>query len=88
MFGYTAAVVSSIGMGVGLKKLCFNMTKSMTGGSLILANCLISYVAVASAGFLNSLCMRMGEMNRGIKVYDESNEEMGVSKVVAKKAVY
>jgi hypothetical protein len=87
MFGYSAAVVSSIALGVGLKKVCFNMTKSMTGGSLILANCLISYVAVATAGFLNSLCMRMSEMERGIKVYDEYNEEMGISKVCAKKAV-
>lgn len=87
MFGYSAAVVSSIGLGVGLKKACFNMTKNLNGGSLILANCLISYVAVATAGFLNSLCMRMGEMNKGIKVYDEHNEDMGISKVCAKKAV-
>jgi hypothetical protein len=87
MFGYSAAVASSIIMGVGLKKLCFNFTKSLNGGSVILANSLISYVAVSTAGFLNSLCMRMGEMNRGIKVYDETNEEMGVSKVCAKKAV-
>jgi hypothetical protein len=41
---------------------------------------MISYVAVASAGFLNSYCMRMGEMNRGIKVYDEEGEYMGISK--------
>jgi len=88
VFGYSAAVAASIGMGLGLKKICFSATKNMKGGSLILANCLISYVAVATAGFLNSLCMRMGELNRGIKVYDENNEEMGVSKVCASKAVY
>ena len=88
MFGYSAAVASSIGIGVGLKKLFFPMTKTMTGGSLILANCLISYVAVATAGFLNSLCMRMGELNKGIKVFDEHNEDMGISKVCASKAVY
>jgi hypothetical protein len=68
MFGYTMAVSSSIGIGIGLKKLCFNFTKSMKGGNLILANCLISYVAVATAGFLNSLCMRMGELDKGIKI--------------------
>jgi hypothetical protein len=88
MFGYSAAVASSIALGVGLKKVCFNMTKNLHGGSLILANCLISYVAVATAGFINSLCMRMGELDKGIKVFDENNEEMGISKVCAKKAVY
>jgi hypothetical protein len=88
MFGYTAAVSSSIGVSLGLRKLCLNMTRSLKGGPLILANALISYVAVAIAGFLNSLCMRIGEMNRGIKIYDiESGEEMGISKVCAKTAV-
>jgi len=43
--GYTAAVVSSIGMGAGLKRVFFNMTKNLKGGNLTLANCLISYVA-------------------------------------------
>jgi len=88
MMGYSAAVVSSVGMGVGLKKLCLGYTKNLKGGSAILANSMISYVAVASAGFLNSLCMRMGEMERGIKIYDEEGEEMGISKASAKKAVY
>ena len=68
MFGYSAAVLSSISIGVGLKRVCFNMTKNMRGGSLTLANCLISYVAVATAGFLNSLCMRMGELEKGITI--------------------
>jgi hypothetical protein len=40
----------------------------MKGGNLVLANSIINYIAVASAGFLNSYCMRMGEMSRGIKV--------------------
>jgi len=88
MVGYSAAVASSVGMGVGLKKLCMGYTKNLKGGSAILAGSLISYVAVATAGFLNSLCMRMGEMERGIKVYDEDGEEMGISKICAKTAVY
>ena len=86
--GYTAAVVSSIGIGVGLKKVFFNMTKNLKGGNLTLANCLISYTAVATAGFLNSLCMRKGELEKGIKIQDESGEDMGVSKICASKAVY
>lgn len=66
MMGYSAAVGASVGMGVGLKKVCFNLTKNLKGGNQLLANCVISYVAVASAGFLNSLCMRMGELEKGI----------------------
>jgi hypothetical protein len=88
MLGYTAAVVSSVGMGVGLKKLCYNMTKNLKGGSAILANSMISYVAVATAGFLNSLCMRMGEMDKGIKICDEEGNDIGISKNCAKVAVY
>jgi hypothetical protein len=53
----------------------------------VLANSIISYIAVASAGFLNSYCMRMGEMSRGIKIYDEEGEYMGISKESARKAV-
>lgn len=88
LMGYTAAVGASVGMGVGLKKLSANATKHMHGGSLLLANCFISYIAVATAGFLNSLCMRMGELDKGIKVFDETGEDMGVSKVCAHTAVY
>ncbi len=59
----------------------------MKGGTLVLSNSLINYVAVASAGFLNSYCMRMGEMSRGIKIQDEDGNEMGISKKSAEKAV-
>jgi hypothetical protein len=46
------------------------------------------YVAVAAAGYLNSYCMRMGEMDKGIKIYDEiTGEEMGISKDCARSAV-
>lgn len=54
---------------------------------MVLANSIINYIAVASAGFLNSYCMRMGEMSRGIKILDEDGEEMGISKKSAEKAV-
>ena len=59
----------------------------MTGGTLVLANSMINYVAVASAGFLNSYCMRMGEMKRGITITDAHGESMGISKKSAEKAV-
>ena len=68
LFGYSAAVTSSIGISLGLRKISAGFTRNMKGGSLVLANSIINYVAVASAGFLNSYCMRMGEMSRGIKI--------------------
>lgn len=88
LFGYSAAVLSSVGLSLGLQRLCRNFTKNLTGGKLVLANSMIAYVAVASAGFLNSYCMRMGEMDKGIKIYDEvTDEEMGISKECARTAV-
>ena len=87
LFGYSAAVASSITISLGLRKLSAGLTKNMKGGTMILANSIINYIAVASAGFLNSYCMRMGEMSRGIKIQDEHGEEMGISKKSAEKAV-
>ena len=87
MFGYSAAVASSIGISLGLRKASHGFTKNLHGGKMVLANAIINYIAVASAGFLNSYCMRMGEMSRGIKIQDESGEDMGISKKSAEKAV-
>lgn len=87
LFGYSLAVASSIGVSLGLKKLSYSFTRNMAGGSMILANSIITYLAVATAGFLNSYCMRMGEMDKGIKVTDEAGEDMGISKLAAKTAV-
>jgi len=87
LFGYSAAVTSSISISLMLRKFSAGITKNMKGGTLVLANSIINYIAVASAGFLNSYCMRMGEMSRGIKIQDEFGEEMGISKKCAEKAV-
>ena len=87
LFGYSAAVLSSVGISYGLRKLSHNATKGLQGGVAVLATSVISYVAVASAGFLNTYCMRMGEMERGIKVFDADGESVGVSKECARRAV-
>jgi len=87
LFGYSAAVASSISISLSLRKLSSGVTKNMKGGTMVLANSIINYIAVASAGFLNSYCMRMGEMSRGIKIQDEEGNEMGISKKSAEKAV-
>lgn len=87
LFGYSAAVTSSIGISLGLRKLSAGVTRNMHGGSLVLFNSILNYVAVACAGFLNSYCMRMGEMSRGIKIQDEFGQDMGISKKSAEVAV-
>lgn len=53
----------------------------------MLASSCINYLAVASAGFLNSYCMRMSEMKQGIAIYNEDEEYIGISKKSAEKAV-
>lgn len=79
ILGYFMAVSSSIAVSLSLKKLSSNFTKNMRGGSALLVHSIISYFALATAGFLNSYCMRMGEMRKGIKVFDKHGEEMGIS---------
>lgn len=74
-------------MSLYLKKLSKNFTKGLSGGKQILFHSMITYCGVATAGFLNSFCMRMGEMRSGIKVFDKHGEDMGVSKNCAKQAV-
>lgn len=54
-------------------------TKGFTGGKMILASSIINYIAVASAGFVNSYCMRMSEMKSGINIYDNEGTFVGVS---------
>lgn len=87
LLGYSAAVSSSIGVSLGLKALSANFTRHLRGGTALLMHSMITYIAVATAGFLNSYCMRMSEMQKGIKIFDKSGEEMGISQITAKKAV-
>lgn len=87
LFGYSMAVASSITISLSLRKLCAGITKNMKGGTMVLANSIINYIAVASAGFLNSYCMRMGEMKKGIQILDEQGEPIGISKKCAETAV-
>lgn len=70
MKGYSAAVLSSIGMSLGFRRALSGVTKNLQGGKLILANSGISYVAVAAAGFLNNYLMRKGEIDSGIAIQD------------------
>ena len=65
-FGYSMAVISSISVALTLKKLFASQTKGLSSGKTIAANAVISYIAVACAGFLNNYCMRYAELGTGI----------------------
>jgi len=83
-------MVSSIGLGLTLRKMTSGLTKGATGNKLLLLNFFVAAAASGSANFFNGLCMRYTEINKGISVYSDPdmNEEIGVSSVAAKKAVY
>ncbi len=80
-------MTSGISVGVLVRQLSAPFSAGATGAKLLLFNCLVGYCGSAAAGFLNSYCMRMSEMNRGIKVFDEDGKERGVSKLAAMRAV-
>ena len=59
-----------------------------TGAQGYVFNAVSSFVACASAGFLNAWFMRQTEMEKGISVFDpETNECYGLSKECAYTAV-
>lgn len=87
MMGYSAAVASSIAVALTLRKIFGRYTNGLTGGKQIAATAAISYIAVANAGFLNTYCMRLSEMKRGVAIMDEEGHQRGVSQEAAKSAV-
>ena len=70
--GYTAAVTSAIGVSYTCRRLFAPITANLQGGVKFLANSGLNWVGIAVAGFLNTYCMRMSEMERGIVVFDEN----------------
>lgn len=87
LMAYTAAVTSSIGIGLFLRKTFKKYTTGFTGAKMFAVNSMTSYFAVCTAGFLNSYCMRRPEMKIGIDVVDEEGKSHGKSQIAAKKAV-
>lgn len=60
--GYSAAILSSVGLALFLRKATSKVTKTLTGSRLILMNSFVNLVANAAANFLNTYCMRRSEM--------------------------
>jgi len=82
LFGYSAAVGSSVSVALLLRKACANLTKSFSGARLILLNSLVAATAGGCASFLNTICMRRAETEKGISVFrDEAlTQELGISR--------
>lgn len=85
--GYLAAVTSAVGMSLGLRALFGAALAGATGTRKFVLTNLINWAAIGSAGVANITCMRMAEMQKGIKVYDRDHNELGVSVAAAKSAV-
>lgn len=86
-FAYCAAVGSSVGIGLAMKKLLAPLSKKVSGPGNLFVNFLISLSAVGSAGFINLLVMRSKEMKEGIMLTDHEGTERGKSKKIGRKAV-
>jgi len=52
-----------------------------------LVNAVVSSCAMSVAGFLNLYFIRQNELKNGINIENEKGEQLGKSKVAAKKAV-
>ncbi|OEJ82993.1 putative mitochondrial transport protein FSF1 [Hanseniaspora osmophila] len=83
---YTAAVTASCGVAVGLNKLIPKLKNLSPNTKLILGR-LVPFAAVVSAGIVNVFLMRGEEIRKGINVFDENGDQVGVSKKAAVVAV-
>lgn len=84
---YSAAVTTSVGIGLGMKKLLSPIAANMKGPGKLFINFFISLAAVGSAGSLNLLIMRSKEIQDGIMLRDAEGNERGKSKTIGWKAV-
>ncbi|CDW88110.1 mitochondrial tricarboxylate carrier family [Stylonychia lemnae] len=84
--GFTAAAGSGIAIALLLRGM-FGRFAGSYPGNQILFNTTTSFLALAGAGYVNSMVMRNQELKNGITLYDEHNIEVGMSKVAAKQAV-
>ena len=87
LMAYSAAVTTSLSVGLGMRRILNPIAKSMKGPSKLFINFLISLSAVGSAGFLNLLIMRSKEIKEGIMLSDSNGNEVGKSKIIGRKAV-
>ena len=74
-------------MGLGVKRIMQPFSKHFSGNKKLFMNFIISYIAIASAGFINCMLMRSKEMKEGISLFDHEGQDRGKSQIIGKKAV-
>ncbi|TNV72314.1 hypothetical protein FGO68_gene10871 [Halteria grandinella] len=85
---YTAAAASSVFLAVTLRKILGgNAALKMRLGNQLILNSTTSFLAMAGAAAVNSLVMRSDELKNGIRLYNELNEPVGLSRIAAWQAV-
>jgi hypothetical protein len=67
---YCVAVSSSIVVALAVRKALSGWARNLQGAKLIVANSISSFLACATAGYLNAHFMRATELERGIEVLD------------------
>ena len=83
-------MTSSMVVSLGVRKLSAPMTKGATGKKLLFLNFLVGASGSMAANFINCLCMRYPEIDRGLTVYSDNKltQPVGISKICASSAVY
>lgn len=71
LFGFGAAVVTSVGISLMMRKLTTGLIAGRSGNSFLAVNLLVNASAASAANVANTLCMRQSEIKRGIKVYKD-----------------
>lgn len=85
---YAGAVFSSCSIALGLGRVSDNLNKAANPGfGVRLFRGAVPFIAVASAGVLNVVLMRRGEIQSGITIKDEEGNDRGVSKAAGVKAI-
>lgn len=88
LIAYFGASATAIGVSLALRQLTTKMIGNRTGAIVPVARAMTMYLGAATANFVNVYLMRQAELKTGIMVNDELGEEMGISNLAAKNAVF
>ncbi|GME74324.1 unnamed protein product [Ambrosiozyma monospora] len=83
---YAMAVSASCGVALGLNSIVPRLKNVSPNTKLILGR-LVPFAAVVSAGIVNVFLMRSEEIKKGIHVFDDNGDNVGISKKAAVQAV-
>lgn len=83
---YFLAVGASCGVAIGLNSIVPRL-KNVSANSRLILGRLVPFAAVVSAGIVNVFLMRGQEIRKGISVFDEDGNQLGISKKAAFQAV-